>query len=84
MAYSYGEPRYGISANFRSAGEDSGGSKTINYVNLAIGEGSSGYTPEQVNSFIAMIATVTNKTASNIRMTTERPLMEVADEGGGE
>ena len=32
MAYSYGEPRYGIGFSLRGAGEESGGSKTINYV----------------------------------------------------
>ena len=78
MAYVYGEPRYGVSANFRDAGEDSGGSKTINYLNLKVGEDTSGYTPDQIKAFIDMIATVTNKKVTNLRMTAERPIQEAA------
>ena len=78
MAYIYGDPRYGVSANFRDAGEDSGGSKTINYLNLKVGEDASGYTPDQIKAFIDMIAGVTNKQVTNLRMTAERPIQEAA------
>lgn len=78
MAYQYGNPRYGVSANFRAAGEDSGGSKTVNYLNLKVGSETSGYTPDQIQAFITMIATVTNKPATNLRMTAERPIEETA------
>ena len=80
MAYAYGNPRYGISFNLRDIGEDSGGAKTINYLNLAVGENASGYTPAQVNSFVGMIAGITHKTVSNLRMTAERPLVETEGE----
>lgn len=80
MAYQYGNPRYGVTVNFRDAGEDSGGSKTINYLNLAVGENASGYTPTQIQAFIAMIGGVTNKEISNLRMTAERPLVETEGE----
>lgn len=78
MAYQYGNPRYGVSANFRAVGEDSGGSKTVNYLNLKVGNEQNGYTPDQVQAFITMIATVTNKPATNLRMTAERPIEETA------
>jgi len=78
MAFYYGNPRYGISVNLRSDGEDSGGSKTINYLNLKTGTETSGYTPTQIKQFVDMIAGVTNKNASNLRMTAERP---IEDEG---
>lgn len=78
MAFYYGNPRYGISVNLRSDGEDSGGSKTINYLNLKTGVETSGYTPTQIKSFVDMLAGVTNKNASNLRMTAERP---IEDEG---
>lgn len=74
MAFVYGNPRYGISVNMRSAGEDSGGGKTINYLNLKVGEEESGYTPDNLKSFVEMIATLTSKTATNLRMTAERPI----------
>lgn len=76
MAYQYGNPRYGFSAYFRAAGEDTGGSKTINYLNLKVGAETSGYTPDQLQAFATMIGTLTNKPASNLRMTAERPIEE--------
>ena len=68
MPYVYGNPR--------SDGEDSGGSKTLNYLNLAVGGASAGYTPDQINSFVEMIATATNKNATGLKMTAERPIEE--------
>lgn len=79
MAYSYGDPRYGIGFNLRSSGEDSGGAKTINYVNLAVEEGDRGYTPAQVQAFVALLATTTGKTASSVKMTAERPINYTED-----
>lgn len=78
MAYEYGDPRYGISANFRDEGEESGGSKTINYLNLKVNDETSGYTPDQIQAFVTMIGTLTNKVVSNLRMTAERPIQETA------
>lgn len=74
MAYTYGDPRYGIGFNLRGAGEESGGAKTINYVNLAVNQDDSGYTPEQVQSFVTLIANTTGKNASGVKMTAERPI----------
>lgn len=74
LVYSYGDPRYGIGFNLRSTGEDSGGAKTINYVNLKVGEETTGYTPAQISSFISLIATATGKTATGMKMTAERPI----------
>lgn len=79
MAYTYGNPRYGVSANFRDNAEDTGGSKTINYLNLKTGDEQNGYTATQVQAFIEMIATLTGKIVSNIRMTAERPLVETEE-----
>lgn len=76
MAYSYGEPRYGIGFSLRGAGEESGGSKTINYVNLAVGGTSAGYTPTQVQGFVGLLAGVTGKTATGVKMTAERMVVE--------
>lgn len=85
MAYVYGNPRYGVTTSFRNAGEDSGGSKTINYLNLSIGGASaSGYTPEQVYSFVHMIGSVTNKEVGEISVTAQRPLVEEESGDGGE
>lgn len=59
MAYELLDSRYGFS--FKTTNDASGNgksaTKSINYVNLSLGGSSSGYSPDDVGTFIDSVAT---------------------------
>lgn len=67
---SFGDPRYGIAAKMKK-GDATDVSKTISYVNLAIGGSSSGYNADEIIEFAEAVASISGAEFTSANVTAQ-------------
>lgn len=73
MAVTLGDPRYNLSVGLTDNNQNNY-SRTLSYINTAVGGSSSGYTPEDIYDFAEAVASLSGGSLTTINLNAQYPI----------